>query len=144
MPGAELGRLRVEKNLGAGGFGRSDLAERRADGGLSCLGGQKKMFARALEEFGKKANLLQRLPTHPNQLHVPELFRRNDTSCNVTEFIGREALPAWIGQHRRDGRAPPDPMASEIAADVAAGLAVVNGRGLVVQMRLGIHDANPA
>lgn len=122
-PGHELvGDFRIERVLGAGGFGTTYLAEetalgrmvaikeygsreiasRETNGNLRVRKVHEEDFQWGLDRFIDEAQTLARFD-HPNIVRVYRYFRTNNTAYIVLEFEEGQSLEKWL---KSLGRAP--------------------------------------
>ena len=142
-------RYRIEKVLGAGGFGvtyqvtdlkegapaalkeymPADFAVRRA---FSCTvqpnSGQEAPYEKFLEKFLQEAQTIYKFKGHPSIVEVRHLFRENGTAYYVMELLDGEDLGKGLARH--GGRMPWDCMIP-IFLPVAMTLETIHKAGLI-------------
>ncbi|RXE73523.1 serine/threonine protein kinase [Muribaculaceae bacterium Isolate-013 (NCI)] len=114
-------RYRVEKVLGAGGFGitykverlsdgrvfamkeyfRKELCERDDNHSISYLKSNRDIIENGLDDFITEARRLDRQNiAHPNIVAIYEVFKANNTAYYVMEFVPGDDLLRYIRKHK--------------------------------------------
>ena len=142
--GTELvGDYRIERVLGAGGFGITYLAKEHSlardvtikeyfPGDFAARKGSRKAVPRSqdcagdyewgLERFIAEAQILARFD-HPNIVRVFRYFRANNTGYMVLQFEEGQSLKSWL---QKLGRAPRQHELDKILAPVLDALEVIH------------------
>ena len=128
-PGQLIGRYRVVRLLGEGGFGRVYLAE---DEKLKCQRAVKVPHKRLVidprgaELYVAEAQIVAALDDHPNIVRVLDIGATEDFPCFiVSKFIDGSSLAEQIIDRRPDTTA-----SAELVATVAEALHYAHGRGV--------------
>ena len=127
-PPEQLGRYKIQKVLGRGGFGVVYLArDTQLDRSVALKVPRRERFQTAeefetfIEEARKAANL-----NHPSLVAVYDVQEENGLPYIVQEYIDGENLASII-----ETEAPiPQEAAAKVVLDVAAGLAHVHSKGI--------------
>ena len=144
--GAMLQEYRIERMLGAGGFGitylardsnldklvaikeylPSELATRTADGSVQPLStGREEDYRWGLDRFLQEARTLGKFG-HPNIVRVLRYFEANATACMVMEYERGDSLKALFE------RLPPtEPVLRRLLDPLLDGLAAVHAAGFL-------------
>lgn len=142
--GTELvGDYRIERVLGAGGFGITYLAQELSlardvtikeyfPGDFAARKGSRKAVPRSqdcagdyewgLERFIAEAQILARFD-HPNIVRVFRYFRANNTGYMVLQFEEGQSLKSWL---QKLGRAPRQHELDKILTPILAALEVIH------------------
>jgi Serine/threonine protein kinase len=142
--GTELvGDYRIERVLGAGGFGITYLAQEMSlardvtikeyfPGDFAARKGSRKAVPRSqdcagdyewgLERFIAEAQILARFD-HPNIVRVFRYFRANNTGYMVLQFEEGQSLKSWL---QKLGRAPRQHELDKILTPILAALEVIH------------------
>ena len=128
-PPERIGRYRLLRVLGEGGFGRVYLAhddDLHRPVAIKVARPERVARAQDMDAYLEEARNLARLD-HPHIVPIYDLGRTEDgLAYIVSKFIEGSDLAAVI----RDAR-PPRPRAAELVATVAEALHYAHGRGLV-------------
>ena len=144
--GAMLQEYRIERMLGAGGFGitylardsnldklvaikeylPSELATRATDGSVQPLStGREEDYRWGLDRFLQEARTLGKFG-HPNIVRVLRYFEANATACMVMEYERGDSLKALF-----DRLPPTEPVLRRLLDPLLDGLAAVHSAGFL-------------
>jgi hypothetical protein len=144
--GMELERYRVERVIGAGGFGITYLARHTTlgkpfalkehfprqfsyrEGGSSTIRAtEPETFSWSLGRFIEEGRALARL-THPGIVSVADVFEANGTAYMVLGYEEGQSLKSWL---ERQGRRPTQAEIDGLLGPLLDALAYVHGQGLL-------------
>jgi serine/threonine protein kinase len=145
--GLKLGEYRIERVLGAGGFGitylawdrhlekhvaikeylPAALAVRALDGSVVPVATHRKHdYAWGLDRFVKEARTLARF-THPHIVRVNRYFEASGTAYMVMDYEAGVPLSAWLRRHPR----PDEAQLRAIVLPLLDGLEAVHAQGFL-------------
>ena len=127
-PGMRLGSLEIVARLGEGGMGqvwRARDTKLDRDVAVKVLTDDLAGDVEALHRFRHEAKVVAAL-SHPNILSIFDLGSEGDVSYAVTELLEGETLRERL----KRGALAPD-VATELALQLARGLAAAHGKGIV-------------
>lgn len=128
VPGTRVGAYEIVSLLGAGGMGevyRARDARLGRDVAIKVLPAALAGDRDRVERFSQEARAAAAL-NHPNILSVFDVVTDGDAPCIVSELLEGESLRELIG-----GSALPARKATEIAIQIATGLAAAHEKGIV-------------
>ncbi len=131
-----LGRYRVRRVVGAGGFARVYRAfdpELELDVALKVLKPELAAEPETVERFRREASTAAKL-RHPNivtVLNVGRLDEPFDDAPRGTPYLVMDFLPSSLGRRLEERGAMPEAELARVGEDVARGLAYAHERGVV-------------
>lgn len=149
--GTTIGGLRVNRVLGAGGFGitylatdlksgnyyalkeyyPADLASRSPRDDVEVQRKDQKLFDTGLDAFYSEANLLRALPRRDGLMAVRGLFKKHGTAYVVMELIDGKPLTSLIKSYQRNDRFFAEGLVREFLTSVGGALSLVHSAGLI-------------
>lgn len=149
--GTTIGGLKINRFLGAGGFGitylatdlktgsqyalkeyyPADLAKRGARDDVTVDRKNQKMFDTGLDAFYSEANLLRSLPRRDGLMAVRGLFKKHGTAYVVMELIDGKSLTSLIQSYQKNNRHFAEGLVREFLTSIGGALSLVHSAGLI-------------